>query len=204
MTGWSEEEIILYKSQFNHLNGLIGKTIESVYMYLEMTDVCFSEQPNIYGKSLFNGIDLFIDNQSYSIGNRFSDQSYGLCIDKGMTKDFELIEKEKNRQLYSSLSCKGQVVIDANIYWAKIPWENSRGFYPQEIEIKTENGYILLSSIEINRGEVNIEFTDEILIVEDEVLAKELGLGAYGVRNSGRELFDDFCALRKKHITTWL
>ena len=79
----------------------------------------------------------------------------------------------------------------------KIPWQDSNGFYPQEVEIKTEFGYLLLSSMEINKTKADIEFTDELLLIEDESIAKSLEIGPYGLGKNERELFDRFDKLKE-------
>jgi hypothetical protein len=50
----------------------------------------------------------------------------------------------------------------------KIPFEGATGYYPQEIEFTTENGFLVISSIEVNQGKVNTEFTNEILLIDNE------------------------------------
>ena len=74
----------------------------------------------------------------------------------------------------------------------KIPFEGENGYYPQEFELYTENGYLLISSIEINDGKVNTEFTDELLLIDQIETAKNLKLGKFGLKDNGRKHFENF------------
>ena len=188
MTDWTQDDIELYSQQFNNLNKLVGQTIGQIVFYLEPTDNVLSEQPNIYGKSFFNGIDIKAGITFYSVGCRFIDSHYGLTISEGRTTEFEFIEEKKSPVTFDS-KIIGQIIKSVDIYWKKIPWDGAVGYYPQEFVIKTENDFLLLSSIEINNGEVNTEFTDELLVIESEETAKQLQLGPYGLGDNGRECF---------------
>jgi hypothetical protein len=180
---------------------LIGKTIENVFFYLEESDTEFTEQPNKYGKSLLQGIDLITtENQVYSIGNRFTNFGYGLRIDHGRADTIEQFQEKRNRINYKS-KITGKKIKQIHIYWMDIPFESTSGLYPQEIEILTENGYWLLSSIEVNNGEVNTEFTNELLIVEEEEKAKELKLANFEKTTNGRIFFKDINHLIEKMKT---
>jgi hypothetical protein len=182
-TGISADDIKLYSQQFDNLNRLIGKRIDKIEFYLNDTDTDFTEVENKYGKSLLSGIDIKVDSIYYSIGNRFTNIHYGLTIAPGKTTEFEFIEDEKKPLPYPS-KLIGQIITSIDIYWMKIPFEGAIGFYPQEILIKSNANTFLLSSIEINNGEANTEFTDELLIIEDEHIAKQLELGHFGLNNS--------------------
>ena len=194
MTNWTEDNLKLYSTQFDNLNRLVGKRIDEIVFYLDPTDIDFSEQPNKYGKSLLNGFDMRVDNIHFSIGNRFTDRCYGLTINEGKTTDFEFIEDDKKPVTYD-IKLIGQTIISVDIYWMNIPFEGSVGYYPQEIEIQTEDGYLLISSIEVTNGEVNSEFTDEILIIENQDTAKQLKLGGFGLNENGREKFETISIL---------
>ncbi len=180
-------DIELYSQQFDILKKLIGKRIDSIEFYLADTDKDFTEVENKYGKSLHTGIDIKVDNVFYSIGNRFTNVHYGLCITCGKTAELEYVEEEKKPVTYPS-KLVGHSITSIDIYWMKIPFDGVIGFYPQEILIKSDKNMFLLSSIEINNGEANTEFTDEILIIENEEVAEKLQLGQYGLKNE-RHLF---------------
>jgi hypothetical protein len=165
------------------------------------TDLDFSEQPNHYGKSLFNGIDIKIGDKYYSVGNRFMEPQYGLTISKGQTSNFEIIENKKPVPFPSTLL--GQLIKSIDFYWMKIPFNGAIGYYPQEIEIVTENNYLLISSIEVNNGEVNTECTEELLLIEDIEKVKRLRLGRFGFDN-GREYFKTFQELFEADRKNWL
>lgn len=64
----TENEIELYSRLFEVSHQLIGQTIEEVHFYLETANKDFTEQPNDYGKSLLNGIDLKTSDLTFSIG----------------------------------------------------------------------------------------------------------------------------------------
>ena len=191
-----ENDIELYSRQFELSNQLIGQTIEEVHFYLETTDKDFTEQPNDYGKSLLNGIDLKTSDLTFSIGNRFTNLGYGLRIDIGKTSDLEYFQ-EPRRHVPFQTKFLNQKITELNIYWMEIPFENETGLYPQEIEILTNNGYFLLSSIEVNNGDVNTEFTNELLVIDSLEKAKELKLGQFGLEN-GRLTFRDINELKEK------
>lgn len=182
------DDIKLYSQQFDNLNRLVGKRIDEIIFYLNEGDKEFSEVENRFGKSLHSGIDIQVDNVFYSIGCRYTDIHYGLTISVGRTTEFEYIEEEKSPIAFDT-KVIGQTIKSIDIYWMKIPWEGAVGYYPQEFVIKTENGLLLFSSIEINNGEVNTEFTDELLVIESEETAKQLQLGPYGLGDNGREYF---------------
>lgn len=202
MTDWTQDDKELYSQQFNNLNKLVGQTIDQIVFYLEPTDNVLSEQPNIYGKSLFNGIDFKAGTTFYSVGCRFIGSHYGLTISEGRTTEFEFID-EKKRAINFDTKVIGQTIKSVEIYWMKIPWDGAVGYYPQEFVIKTETDCLLFSSIEINNGEVNTEFTDELLVIETEETAKQLQLGPYGLGN-GRELFKNFDQLHEADKKNWL
>ncbi len=204
MTDWKQEDIELYSKQFDNLKKLIGKRVDKLFVFLDHSDSDYSEQPNRFGKSLFNGIDLIVGEVCFSIGNRFIDQNHGLKIDVGETNNFEFIEESKNKIEFNELKTKGQIIKYAKIFWMKIPWQRAVGFYPQEIELITENGTLLFSSIEINGEEANTEFTDELLLIESDLFAKELKIGKYGLMVNDRYCFDNFDELVEIDKTTWL
>ena len=191
-----ENDIELYNRQFELSKQLIGQTIEEVHFYLETTDQDFTEQPNDYGKSLLKGIDLKTSDLTFSIGNRFTNLGYGLRIDIGRTPDLEYFQDPK-RPIGFKTEILKEKVTELRIYWMEIPFENETGLYPQEIEILTDSGYFLLSSIEVNNGDVNTEFTDELLVIDSLEKAKELKLGQFGLGN-GRLIFKDINELKEK------
>lgn len=203
MTDWKENDIELYSQQFNKLNKLVGQTIDQIVFYLKPTDKDLSEQPNMFGKSLFNGIDIKSGKTFYSIGCRFIESHYGLTISEGRTTEFEFLDEEK-RPITFGTKVIGHTIKSVEIYWMKIPWNEAIGYYPQEFVIKTENDFLLLSSIEINSGEVNTEFTDELLVIESVDTAKQLQLGPYGLRDNGREWFKNFAELNEADKKNWL
>ena len=155
----------LYNRQFENKNKLVGQTIKEIIFYLEDADKDFTEQPNKFGKSLLSGFDIKTDKEVFSIGNRYTDINYGLSIDIGRTNEIEFIEGKKPIPFDTTL--KEQIIRHIDIYWMKLPYENATGLYPQEIEIHTDKEYLLVSSIEINNGEVNTEFTNELLIIDN-------------------------------------
>jgi hypothetical protein len=192
----TENDIEIYSRQFELSNQLIGQTIEEVHFYLETTDKDFTEQPNDYGKSLLNGIDLKTSDLTFSIGNRFTNLGYGLRIDIGKTSDLENFQDPK-RPIAFKTEILMEKVTELNIYWMEISFENETVLYPQEIEILTNNGFFQLSSIEVNNGDVNTEFTDELLVIDRLEKAKELKLGQFGLEN-GRLTFKDINELKEK------
>lgn len=181
----------LYLQQFKNKDKLVGQTIKEIIFYLEETDNDFTEQPNELGKSLLNGIDIKTNQESFSIGNRFTNLNYGLSIEVGQTNELEFFDGEKNPKSFDT-KIVGQAVKSVDIFWMKIPFENATGFYPQEIEIISNENYLLISSIEVNDGQVNTEFTNELLIIDNKDKAKQLELGQFGIENNGRKYFSDF------------
>ena len=181
----TNNEIELYSQQFENKNKLIGQRIRDIYFYLEETDKDFTEQPNEFGKSLLNGIDIKTDLATYSIGNRYTDLGYGLSIDLGETSSLEFFDDEKSTVPFDTDIVDGKIK-SVDIYWMNIPFEGATGLYPQEIEIQTENGFLLISSIEVNNGQVNTEFTNELLIIDNKETAKQLRLGQFGLGEKDR------------------
>ncbi len=203
MIPWTENDIELYSQQFDNLNRLLGTSIDEIIFYLEPTAIEFTEQLNTFGKSLFNGIEIKVGNTYLSIGCRFIDPYYGLAISEGRLPEFEYIKEEKSPTLFNS-NIIGQTIKSVDIYWMKIPWSGAVGFYPQEFVIRTDKDLLLLSSFEVNGGEVNTTFTDEMLVIEDEVVAKQLKLGEYGIENNKREWFKNFDELYETDKRYWL
>ena len=193
-----QDDIILYSKQFDNKEKLIGKTIKGIIFYLDDTDIEFSEQENIYGKSLLNGIDIITEQETFSIGNRYTDIHYGLSIDIGKTDKIESVEDKKPVSYTTSLN--GHIITKINIYWMTLPIVNTKGYYPQEIEIYTENNFLLFSSIEINNGEVNTEFTNELLIIDNKEMAKQLKIGQFGIADNERYLFENLEDITKSHF----
>jgi len=180
----------LYSRQFEVKNRLVEQTIRQIIFFLEPTNKDLTEQPNEFGKSLLNGIDIKTDTLTFSIGNRYISPGYGLSIDIGQTKELEYVEEEKNPTNFNT-QIVGQTIKEINIYWMNIPFEGEKGIYPQEIELLTDNGYLLLSSIEINNGQVDIEFTNELLIIDKKEVANQLKLGRFGLADNNRKLYKD-------------
>ena len=181
-------DIELYSRQFEYTTKLVGQTVDNISFYLEESDQNLTEQPNEFGKSLLNGIDIKVNDQTYSIGNRFTDLGYGLSIDQGQTNELEFFDADKKAITFDT-NVVGQKIKQANIYWMNIPFEGSIGLYPQEIEIITDNGFLLVSSIEINNGQVNTEFTNELLVIDNIETARQLKLGQFGLDNNDRIFF---------------
>ncbi|KIC90090.1 hypothetical protein, partial [Flavihumibacter solisilvae] len=78
---WTIEEINEYDRIFKTCQTFIGQKIEEIVFYLDENDFDFTEQPNKYGKSLFNGIELIIAGETYYLGNLFFNNTYnGLNI----------------------------------------------------------------------------------------------------------------------------
>ncbi|HEY0668154.1 MAG TPA: hypothetical protein VGD22_08280 [Sphingobacteriaceae bacterium] len=202
MTPWTDSDIQLYSSIFDIADSFVGKQVNEITFYLDYNAKNFTEQPNEYGKSLLNGLDLKINDQFYSIGNRFTEAGYGLAISKGWTSEFEYIEIGKRPTNYPSILI-GQMIKSVDIYWMKVPFEGAIGYYPQEIEFTTENGFLLISSIEVNHSEVNTEFTNEILLVDNKDAGQQLKLGRYGVTDNGRECFKTFEELQQADKRNW-
>ena len=186
----------LYSQQFKNKDRLVGQTIKEIIFYLEETDKEFTEQPNEYGKSLLSGIDIKTNKETFSIGNRYTNLGYGLSIELGQTNNLEYFDEQKKPSSFDA-NIVGQTVITIDIFWMKIPFEEATGLYPQEIEIVTDKGYLLISSIEINNGQVNTEFTNELLIIDNKETAKKLKLGQFGVEDNEREYYHDLDTLIK-------
>ncbi|MEN9442122.1 MAG: hypothetical protein RLZ33_2199 [Bacteroidota bacterium] len=202
MIDQTDSDLELYKQQFDNLNHLVGKAIDEIVLYLEATDENYSEQPNVYGKSLLNGLDIKVGDIYYSIGGRFNDSHYGLIISQGRTTEYEYIAEEKSPINYETKIINEQIK-SVDIYWMEIPWNGAVGYYPQEFVIKTDIDFLLISSIEINNGQVNTEFTDEILLIENEEIAQKLQLGQYGINQNEREWFSNFHDLVDAHNKNW-
>lgn len=183
-------DLELYSRQFENSNKLIGQTVKEIYFYLEETDKDYTEQPNEFGKSLLNGIDIKTDLEIYSIGNRYTDSGYGLSIDLGATSALEFFDDEKKAVSFKT-DIVGEKIQSVNIYWMNIPFVGASGLYPQEIEIHTENGFLLISSIEVNNGQVNTEFTNELLIIDNKERANVLGLEQFGLIEKDRKKYRD-------------
>ncbi|MBV6462526.1 MAG: hypothetical protein HJHJAOHD_02700 [Flavobacteriales bacterium] len=197
------KDIELYSRQFENTNKLIGQTIREVDFYLEKNDTDFTEQPNEFGKSLLNGIDIKTDLETYSIGNRYTDSGYGLSIDFGETNSLEYFDDEKKPVSFTTEIVGGKIK-SVEIYWMNIPFEEATGLYPQEIEIQTDNGFFLISSIEVNNGQVNTVFTNELLIIDNKETAKQLGLGRFGLADKDRKKYNDLNELIENEIKNGL
>ncbi|MDF0720958.1 hypothetical protein P0M11_13210 [Kaistella sp. PBT33-4] len=184
---WTTEEINEYDKLFKTCQTFVGQIIEQITFYLDQEDSDFSEQPNEYGKSLFNAIELRISEQTYCLGNLFFGKNYnGLNILVGKTTDFENIE-QKQPIVYPS-EIVGQQLTKTVIYWTKSLWGNY--FVPQEIEFRTQTNILVCSAIEVNGGEVNTPLTDELLVVENDLNLKKFQLGEYGVGTNDRYIFN--------------
>ena len=199
MTTKQNNDIDLYSRQFENKNKLVGQRINRITFYLEQTDKDFTEQPNDFGKSLLNGIDIETDREVYSIGNRYTSLFYGLSIDLGRTNMLEFFDEDKIPISFDTYIV-GQTIKKLDIFWMNIPFEGINGLYPQEIEIHTENFFLLLSSIEINDGKVNTEFTNELLIIENIKIAEQLKLGQFGLDNERKcyQTLDELIQEEKK------
>ena len=180
----------LYSQQFKNKDRLVGQTIKEIIFYLEETDKDFTEQPNEYGKSLLSGIDIKTNKEIFSIGNRYTNSGYGLSIDLGQTSDLEYFNEQKKPSSFDT-NIVGQTILTVDIFWMKIPFKGATGYYPQEIEILADKGYLLISSMEINNGEVNTEFTNELLIIDNKETVKQLKLGQFGVADNERKCYQD-------------
>lgn len=155
---------------------------------MDEDDLNFNEQPNEYGKSLLNAIELIISGQTYCLGNLFFRKNYnGLNILLGKTTNFENIE-DKQPIIYPS-EIVGQQIIRTVIYWTKSLWGNY--FVPQEIEFRTQTHFLICSAIEVNGGEVNTPLTDELLVVENDLPLKKFHLGEFGLGKNDRYVFND-------------
>jgi hypothetical protein len=183
-------DIEQYSRQFETTNKLVGQSIEEIIFYLEDTDQNFSEQPNEFGKSLLNGFDLKVCGQNFSIGNRYTNLGYGLSIDHGQTDKLEYFDLEKKPVNFET-SVVGQKIRQVNIYWMNIPFNGLTGLYPQEIEIISDNGFLLVSSLEINNEQANTEFTNELLVIDNIETARQLKLGKFGLAVNNRIFYSN-------------
>ena len=184
----SNELINEYDKLFTTCMSLVGQKIEQINFYLDEDDFDFNEQPNEYGKSLLNSIELTITGQKYCLGNLFLGTIYnGLSILKGKTTDFESIEDKKN-VIYPS-EIVGQVISQTTIYWTKS--HNGNYLVPQEIELRGETNFLLCSAIEVNNGELNCPLTDEILVLENDFGLIKFQLGKYGIGTNKRYVFNN-------------
>lgn len=184
---WTIEETNEYDKLFRTCLTFVGQKIEQIFSYLDEDDIDFTEQPNEYGKSLLNAIEIKISGQTYCLGNFFFGKNYnGLNILVGKTTDFENVE-DKKPVVYPS-EIVGRQITNTVIYWTKSNW--GKYFVPQEIEFRTESSFLICSAIEVNNGEVNCPLTDEILIVENELGLKKFRLGEYGIGKNERYVFD--------------
>src|SRR5690606_24754249 len=159
-----------------------------ILFFLEPSDIDYTEQPNRYGKSLLNGIDIKTETEIFSIGNRYTNLGYGLSIDREPTLNVEYFDQEKTPTNYPT-KLTGKKIRQVNIYWKNLPFEGMTGLYPQEIEVLTDNDYLLLSSIEVNNGQVNTEFTNELLVIENREISRQLNLGEFGLGEDDRKLY---------------
>lgn len=183
---WNQEKINEYQNVFDLTNNFIGKQISQLLFFLDDEDIDYNEQENIYGKSLLNGVEIVCANEKYYLGNFFFKTHYnGLNIKKGNLTDFEFIENKKPQNYPSKFL--NETIIDAKIYWRQSFL--GKCFVPIDITFETEKHFILFSSIEVNFGEVSIELTDELLVIEDKVVAEKLSLGEFGIENNGRIFF---------------
>jgi hypothetical protein len=185
---WTTKETNEYDKLFKTCQTFVGQKIERVIFYLDEDDIDFNEQPNAYGKSLLNAIEIKISGQTYCLGNLFFGKNYnGLNILVGKTTDFENVE-DKKPVVYPS-EIVGQQITNMVIYWTKSNW--GKYFVPQEIEFRTENSFLICSAIEVNNGEANCPLTDEILVVENDLGLKKFQLGEYGIGTNERYVFDN-------------
>ena len=185
---WTIEERNEYDKLFKTCQTFVGQTIEQIIFYLNEDDLDFNEQPNEYGKSLLNAIELRISEQTYCLGNLFFGKNYnGLNILVGKTTDFENIE-EKQPIVYPS-EIVGQQLTKTVIYWTKSLWGNY--FVPQEIEFMTKTNFLVCSAIEVNGGEINTPLTDELLVVENDLCLKKFQLGEFGLGKNDRYVFNN-------------
>ena len=178
-----------YQEQFDFAKNLIGQKITKVEYYLEQSDINYTEQPNKYGHSLLNGITISTDNMIFTMRNGFC-ENYGLKMEKGKVSEFEFIEEQKSPKAVN-WNILNEKITECKIYWMKIPWHDSIGFYPQEIKLETDNNSVIISSVEILNGELDEVFTDEILVIESQNSIKELSLGEYGIEKYGRLFFEN-------------
>ena len=191
---WTTEEISEYDKLFKTCQTFVGQIIEQVIFYLDEDDLDFNEQPNKYGKSLLNALELRISGNTYCLGNLFFGKNYnGLNILLGKTTDFEDIENKKP-VIYPS-KIVGQQIIKTEIYWTKSLWGNF--FVPQEIEFRTTTHFLVCSAIEVNGGEVNTPLTDELLVIENDLCLTKFQLGKYGIGTNERYIFENLDELMK-------
>lgn len=177
-----------YGRLFEICQGFIGQKIEQIIFYLDEADLNYTEQPNEYGKSLFNAIEIKILEQTYCLGNFFLDEKFnGLNIKRGRTIDYEFIDDKKPVDYPSEII--GKEIIKTVIYWTESHYGGY--FVPQEIEFKTETNLLLCSAIEINFGEVNSPLTDELLVVENSYCLVKFKLGEYGLLTNDRYVFSN-------------
>lgn len=193
-TIWNQEEINEYQNIFDLTNSFIGKKINQLIFFLDDEDIDYNEQENIYGKSLLNGVEIILNNEKYYLGNFFFETNYnGLNIKKGILTKFEFIENKKPRNYPSKFL--NETIIDAKIYWHTA--FVGKYFVPIEITFETEKHFILFSSIEVNFGEVNTILTDELLVIEDKLIAKKLSLGEFGIESNGRKFFKNIDEIKE-------
>jgi hypothetical protein len=183
-----------YDGLFQTCQSFLGQNIEQITFYLDEDDIDYSEQPNKYGKSLLNAIELKISGKTYCLGNLFLNKDFdGLNILRGHTIDYENIENKKP-VLYPS-EIIGQQITKTIIYWTKSLL--GKYFVPQEIEFRTTKHFLLCSAIEVNGGEVNCPLTDEILVVESELSLIRFQLGELGILKNNRYIFNNSEELMK-------
>ncbi|MBF02130.1 MAG: hypothetical protein CMP76_02420 [Flavobacterium sp.] len=185
---WTTEEINEYETLFKTSQAFIGQKIEKISFYLDKDDIDFNEQPNQYGKSLLNAIEIEISRESYCLGNLFFGQNYdGLNVLFGKTTDFENVEGKKLASYPSEIV--GKQITKTVIYWTKSNW--GKYFVPQEIEFRSENSFFICSAIEVNNGELNCTLTDEMLVVENDLTLQKFQLGQYGIGKNERYVFEN-------------
>lgn len=185
---WSTEETNEYDKLIKTCQTIVGQKIEQIVFYLDEDDFDFTEQPNEYGKSLLNAIELNISGQTFCLGNLFFGKSYnGLNIKVGKTTDFENVEDKK--PVFYPSEIAGQQITKTEIYWTKSLWGNY--FVPQEIEFRTTSHILVCSAIEVNGGQVNTPLTDELLIVENDLCLKKFQLGEFGLEKNDRYVFNN-------------
>jgi hypothetical protein len=185
---WTTEKINEYDKLFKTCQSFVGQKVEQVNFYLDEDVIEFNEQPNEYGKSLLNAIELKISGQTYCLGNLFFSENYnGLNILVGKTTDFENIE-DKKPVVYPS-EIVGQQIIRTVIYWTKSHWGNY--FVPQEIEFRTATHFLLCSANEVNGGKINTPLTDELIVIENDLGLTTFQLGEYGVGTNERYIFNN-------------
>ena len=183
---WTTEETNEYDKLFKTCQTFVGQKFEQVIFYLDEVDIDFNEQPNEYGKSLLNAIELKISGQTFCLGNLFFGKNYnGLNILAGKPTEFENVHNKQPIAYPSEIV--GQKIIETIIYWTKSHCGNY--FVPQEIEFKTSSHFLLFSAMEVNGGEVNTPLTDEILVVENESSLRKFKLGEFGVETNERYRF---------------